>query len=85
MKDEAVGLENLSDYLLFWLNKHRRFEYVDYMELLEPVDDYRVLLAKSAATKKWFCQRRDPMTGLLILSTNFRYIIHKYKNFRTAE
>jgi hypothetical protein len=63
MKDEAVGIENLADYLLFWLNKHNRFEYVNYMDLLEPIDDCRTLLAKSASAKKWFCVRRDPVTG----------------------
>lgn len=66
MKDEAVGIDNLADYLLFWLNKNKRFEYVDYMDLIEPVDECRVLLAKSASAKKWFCLRRDYVTGTLI-------------------
>ncbi|XP_053613464.1 mitochondrial GTPase 1 [Plodia interpunctella] len=46
LQDHLVGEEAIADYLLFWLNKHGKFKYVDYMGLEEPCDDInKVLLA----------------------------------------
>lgn len=42
----SVGEENIADYLLYWLNKHGNFSYLDTMGLDEPTDDItHVLLA----------------------------------------
>ncbi|CAG9789521.1 unnamed protein product [Diatraea saccharalis] len=46
LQDHLVGEEAIADYLLYWLNKHSKFKYVDYMGLMEPCDDInKVLLA----------------------------------------
>ncbi|GFV00323.1 mitochondrial GTPase 1 [Trichonephila clavipes] len=44
LKDSLVGEELMSDYLLFWLNKHQNFRYVEYFGLPEATDDIRVVL-----------------------------------------
>ena len=35
-----------SDYLLWFLNSHHYFDYVDYMGLKQPEDDNIMMLAK---------------------------------------
>lgn len=47
-KDDIVGEENIADYLLFWLNKHGNFSYVDYLGLKEPTDDIYLALLSCA-------------------------------------
>ncbi|XP_054709072.1 mitochondrial ribosome-associated GTPase 1-like [Uloborus diversus] len=44
LNDSLVGLDLMADYLLFWLNKHKKFKYVNYLELNEPLDDIRMVL-----------------------------------------
>lgn len=39
LQDHMVGLELLSDYLLFTLNKMEKFDYVQHYELSSPSDD----------------------------------------------
>ncbi len=41
-----MELTYFSDYLLWWLNLHHRFEYVEYMKLSQPEDDCKIMLAK---------------------------------------
>ncbi|XP_041969764.1 mitochondrial GTPase 1 [Aricia agestis] len=46
LQDHLVGEEIIADYLLYWLNSHNNFKYVEYMGLEEPCDDInRVLIA----------------------------------------
>jgi mitochondrial GTPase 1 len=45
-QDHLVGTDNIADYLLYWLNRHKVFQYLDAMGLDEPTDDItHVLLA----------------------------------------
>ncbi|CAH2094846.1 unnamed protein product [Euphydryas editha] len=44
LQDHLVGEEIIADYLLYWLNKHGKFKYVDYMGLEEPCDDINKVL-----------------------------------------
>lgn len=44
LKDSVVGVEMIADYLLFWLNKHKHFSYLEYLNLKEPTDDIRQLI-----------------------------------------
>lgn len=39
LQDHLVGPTVLADYLLFWLNRRGRFEYVNYYGLPQPCDD----------------------------------------------
>lgn len=49
LQDHVVGSCLLADYLLFWLNKNARFEYVDVLGLPEPNDDVLHVLTFIAA------------------------------------
>ncbi|XP_045453055.1 mitochondrial GTPase 1 [Melitaea cinxia] len=44
LQDHLVGEEIIADYLLYWLNKHGKFKYVDFMGLEEPSDDINKVL-----------------------------------------
>ncbi|KOB67268.1 Mitochondrial GTPase 1 [Operophtera brumata] len=44
LQDHLVGEEAIADYLLYWLNSHGKFQYVEYMGLDEP---YLVETAKT--------------------------------------
>lgn len=46
--DHLVGPEKMADYLLFWLNKHGRFEYVEKFNLIEPSDNIMEVLGRIA-------------------------------------
>jgi len=48
VKDEMVGSDALADYLLYWMNKHKRFEYVNALEMNEPCDDIGKVLLHTA-------------------------------------
>jgi len=48
LKENVVSVELVSDYLLYWLNKHKNFSYVKYLNLKEPTDDIRYLLVHIA-------------------------------------
>lgn len=41
LQDHLVGEEIIADYLLYWLNAHENFKYVDFMGLEEPCDDIK--------------------------------------------
>ncbi|CAK1547488.1 unnamed protein product [Leptosia nina] len=48
LQDHLVGEETIADYLLYWLNAHNHFKYVEFMGLEEPCDDInKVLIAGS--------------------------------------
>ncbi|XP_015593637.1 mitochondrial GTPase 1 [Cephus cinctus] len=49
LQDHLVGEETIADYLLFWLNKHERFEYVKVLGLPEPKDNILEVLSMIAA------------------------------------
>ena len=53
----------IADYLLFLLNRLKRFEYVDYMKLEEPMDNSRIMLAKSAIANDFFIVAKDRERG----------------------
>ncbi|XP_023950269.2 mitochondrial GTPase 1 [Bicyclus anynana] len=48
LQDHLVGEEIIADYLLYWLNSHGQFRYVDYMGLTEPCDDINKVLISGA-------------------------------------
>lgn len=52
LQDHVVGSHALADYLLFWLNKHSRFEYVEKVGLSEPNDNIQYVLTFIAAKLK---------------------------------
>ncbi|KAI8424751.1 hypothetical protein MSG28_006699 [Choristoneura fumiferana] len=59
LQDHLVGEEAIADYLLYWLNKHACFNYVDYMGLLEPCDDINKVLISGAMKYNRVRRTRD--------------------------
>ncbi|KYN36789.1 Mitochondrial GTPase 1 [Trachymyrmex septentrionalis] len=49
LQDHVAGSHLLADYLLYWLNKNGRFEYVEKLGLLEPNDNVSYVLTFIAA------------------------------------
>jgi len=47
-KDSNVGLDNIVDYLLYFMNKRSMFQYVSAFGLEEPTDDVYILLISIA-------------------------------------
>lgn len=43
LQDHLVGEEAIADYLLYWLNSHGYFRYVEYMGMTEPSDDIKMV------------------------------------------
>jgi len=63
LTSEHLNADAVADYLLFWLNKRGRHEYVSALDLDEPTDDFMKLL-KAICFKKGFTEnRRDLRTG----------------------
>ena len=50
-QDHLVGMEHIADYLLYWLNKQKKFSYCDELGLDDPTDD--ITLALLACVKKY--------------------------------
>ncbi|XP_067618785.1 mitochondrial GTPase 1 [Eurosta solidaginis] len=56
LPDHLVGEELIADYMLYWMNKHKRFEYVETAGLQEPTDMVAEVLISYA--KKLGVQRK---------------------------
>ncbi|XP_043912730.1 mitochondrial ribosome-associated GTPase 1 isoform X2 [Protopterus annectens] len=61
--DHLVGEDIIADYLLYTLNKHQQFGYVDHYELGEASDDIQTVL-KKIAVKLGKTQKRTAITGV---------------------
>ncbi|CAK9813631.1 Mitochondrial GTPase 1 [Anthophora plagiata] len=85
MQDHLVGPEVLADYLLFWLNKHKRFEYVEKLELPEPKDNISHILVYIAAKLRKTIRIKD-YTGKLVTKPDLRFAAeHFVSMFRKGE
>lgn len=67
--DKEVGIELVADYLLFWLNKHGNFRYVDYFGIDNPTDDITELLAPFAM-KNGMMLKVKSVQGQYVLKPN---------------
>lgn len=88
LPDHLVGEQYIVDYMLFWLNKHNFFSYVDVFELTEPTDNVLSFLSHVAKKEKMVKKIRD------INSRHHHYVYkpdfnhaaqHVLKKFRTGE
>ncbi|XP_072929659.1 mitochondrial GTPase 1 [Epargyreus clarus] len=59
LQDHLVGEEAIADYLLYWLNSHGKFKYVDYVGLEEPCDDINKVLIAGAVKFNRVRKTRD--------------------------
>ena len=55
LKDEAIGEENIVDYLLFALNRAGNFNYLSYMGIENhgPQENSKLMLARSSFALGW--------------------------------
>jgi len=61
LRGSVVGEEYICDYLLWYLNQHHHFDYVEYMGLKQPEDNSKIMLAKCAlAHNKTKIQKHAP-------------------------
>ncbi|XP_063973921.1 mitochondrial GTPase 1 [Diachasmimorpha longicaudata] len=85
LQDHLVGPQVIADYLLFWLNKNGRFEYVEKLGLRAPTDDILEVLTISAV-KMGRSKRIKSLEGQWITRPDFNYAAeHFLRLFRTGE
>ena len=87
LQDHLVGLDHICDYLLFWLNNHHCFDYVERMGLDTPEDNGAVMLAKAAIKAGKFKTVKDvsKSSGHKTIP-NLDYMGHRFlKLFRSGE
>lgn len=63
LNDDVIGKEFIADYILWWMNKHQLFNYLDYMGLEEPCDNVRILLTKYCVKNNMFLRMRSTEGG----------------------
>lgn len=61
IQDHLVGETVIADYMLFWLNKHEHFEYVDYFKMNQPCDNVLEVLSHICQLYKKFFKVRTPL------------------------
>ena len=72
LPDYLVEEENIADYLLYWMNRRGKFQYVDYFQMDEPTDSYLDLLAHVAIKEKKVNRVRDVATHEYKMMPNFK-------------
>ncbi|XP_054162047.1 mitochondrial GTPase 1-like [Oppia nitens] len=65
LNDNVIGIENIADYLLYWMNRHKNYNYVNHLGLDTPSDDIREVLIKGSVYLKNLYEIRCPQTGQL--------------------
>jgi hypothetical protein len=53
----------MADYILYNLNKHKQFKYVDKYKLDAPTDDLDILLGR---LKRWYCWEETALCKSII-------------------
>jgi ribosome biogenesis GTPase A len=85
-KDDIVGEENIADYLLYWLNKHGNFNYLDHMGLKEPTDDIFLLLLSCAKKLNKTVRMRNLSLNTVEEKPDLKSAaMHFIRGFRTGE
>jgi ribosome biogenesis GTPase A len=81
--DKEVGISLVADYLLYWMNKHERFEYVNYLDCENPSDDISEVLTLFAVKNNKFLKVRDFISGNYVLKPNIEFAALEFvKAFR---
>ncbi|XP_055373838.1 mitochondrial GTPase 1 [Condylostylus longicornis] len=85
-QDHLVGYEIIADYLLYWLNKHENFAYVDLMHLKNgPTDKIEEVLISGAVSMQKFKKIRN-YEGRHIILPDTQYAAQYFiKNFRIGK
>lgn len=85
LQDHLVGEEAIADYLLYWLNKHGKFKYVDYMGLTEPTDEINKVLIAGAIKFNRIRRTRDYDNTMRDVPDLLEVARTMIKAFRTGE
>lgn len=88
LPDHLVGEHYIVDYMLFWLNKHGYFSYVDKFGLTEPTENVWALLSQVAKHGQMVKKLRDINSGHsnYIYRPNFQQAAqHVLRTFRSGE
>ncbi|KAF5274359.1 hypothetical protein FQA39_LY07239 [Lamprigera yunnana] len=75
IEDHLVGEEIIADYLLYWLNKNKMFQYVDVLKLEAPTDDILKVLTEISIRHNKFLKVRD-CTNTYIIKPNVTESAH---------
>ncbi|KNC21398.1 hypothetical protein FF38_12590 [Lucilia cuprina] len=83
LPDHLVGEDLIADYLLYWLNRHERYEYVPLMGLEKPTDNISEVLVSCA--NKMGVQRKVKRSDgqILVMPDILNSARHFIKLFRT--
>lgn len=72
MSDKVIGNELIADYILYWLNKNEKYQYMDYFGLTSPSDNISEVLAHGAIKYEMFNQTKTfEGTSSIIAKNNF--------------
>lgn len=70
LQDHLVGYSLIADYLLYWMNKNQRFDYVEFMGLQEPTDIVEEVLLAGSKTHNKSLKIKN-FDGQLVLKPDF--------------
>ncbi|XP_053599002.1 mitochondrial GTPase 1 [Microplitis demolitor] len=85
LQDHLVGPEIMADYLLYWLNKNQRFEYVNILKLSKPNDNILEVLTEISINLKKTKRIRNYDGQILIRPDCDFAAQHFLKVFRDGE
>lgn len=82
LQDHLVGNDVIADYLLYWLNKNNRFQYMELLGLKEPCDDILTVLTEGAIHLGRFKRFKNYDGGIVERPDIEQAAIAFIKNFR---
>lgn len=84
--DHIVGEDLIADYLLFWLNKHKRYEYVEKLGLRSGANDNISAVLAEYAQHEGLFHRVRQYNGQVEVMTNLLAAARKFISmFRTGQ
>lgn len=86
LNDDNVGIVNIADFLLYWLNKTSNFSYVDKLSLTAPSDDVLPVLVKIATENNKFIKVKNVKDNTYHMLPNLNFAAVKLVSyFRKGE
>lgn len=85
LPDHLVGPDLIADFMLFWMNRNERYDYVRYMGMDEPTDRIGEVLLAGATQLNKFKKIRSS-DGEMVMRPDFETAAyHMLKAFRCGE
>lgn len=83
IQDHLVGGRVIADFILYWLNKHEHFDYLDYFSMDKPSDNILEVLTHISKIQKKTLRIRDFNTNSYVLRPDFDQAAQEFtKAFR---